>query len=409
VRVLVYPHSMEIGGSQFNAIELGAAVRDLGHEVLVVSEPGPLVETVRDLGLEHLTIPLRRRRPSTRVIGRLIDEVRRRRIDVVHGHEWPPAVEAFLGPLMRLGVPAVATVMSAAVAPFLPRRMPLVVGTEQLRGRALADGHEDATLIAPPVNVQANSPAFDPAGFRAKYGLDLGRLLVVVCCRLVPELKLEGLLTACDAIGELAREGHPVQLAIVGDGPARAVVAERAARANAAAGRALIVLTGELPDPRPAYAAADVVLGMGGSALRGMAFGKPLVVQGELGFWKGCRPDTVREFLAGGWYGRGCGEGGTARLKSELVPLLADSGRRASLGMFSRELVVDHFGLDAAARIQLEIYHRVIEVRRGPDREDLARLAALLAVYKVRRRIQRIQGRHAVDDFNALTAMRPDP
>ena len=33
-------------------------------------------------------------------------------------------------------------------------------------------------------------------------------------------------------------------------------------------------------DPRPAYAAADIVIGMGGSSLRGMAFGKPTIVVG---------------------------------------------------------------------------------------------------------------------------------
>ena len=47
------------------------------------------------------------------------------------------------------------------------------------------------------------------------------------------------------------------------------------------AGRQVVLLTGEIADPRPAYAAADVVVGQGGSALRGMAFGKPLVVVGE--------------------------------------------------------------------------------------------------------------------------------
>ena len=49
-------------------------------------------------------------------------------------------------------------------------------------------------------------------------------------------------------------------------------------------GRQVVLLTGEIADPRSAYAAADVVVGQGGSALRGMAFGKPLIVVGEEGF-----------------------------------------------------------------------------------------------------------------------------
>ena len=40
-------------------------------------------------------------------------------------------------------------------------------------------------------------------------------------------------------------------------------------------GRDAVVLTGAMLDPRPAYAAADVVIGMGGSSLRGMASASP--------------------------------------------------------------------------------------------------------------------------------------
>jgi hypothetical protein len=148
---------------------------------------------------------------------------------------------------------------------------------------------------------------------------------------------------------------------------------------------------------------------MGGSALRGMAFGKPLVVQGELGFWKGCRPETAPEFLAGGWYGRGPGDEGVARLTSELGPLLTDSGYRGSIGDFSRQLVAENFGLAAAARVQAEVYQRAVAVRRPPRAGELAGMAARLAGYKVHRRVQRLRGRHAVDDFNALAAMSPNP
>src|ERR1700680_2468459 len=75
--------------------------------------------------------------------------------------------------------------------------------------------------------------------------------------------------------------------------------------ANARAGRKVAVLTGELQDPRSAYAAANVVLGMGGSALRGMAFGKPLIVQGERGFWELVTLESTLTFLRPGWEGGG--------------------------------------------------------------------------------------------------------
>ena len=140
MKILVYPHTMEIGGSQLNAVQLAGAVRDRGHDVIVMSEPGPLVERVHKMGLPFIEIPLHRRRPSPKVVQMMVRVVRDLGVDVVHGYEWPPIVEAFLGPALLRRVPVVGTVMSMSVAPFLPRTVPLMVGTELIRRAALAAG-----------------------------------------------------------------------------------------------------------------------------------------------------------------------------------------------------------------------------------------------------------------------------
>ena len=57
MKILVYPHAMELGGSQLNAIELAAAVRDLGHQVAIIGEDGALARRVEELGLERVAIP----------------------------------------------------------------------------------------------------------------------------------------------------------------------------------------------------------------------------------------------------------------------------------------------------------------------------------------------------------------
>ena len=412
MRVLVYPHAMELGGSQLNAIELAAAVGNRGHQVTILSEDGPLVETVHRLGLEHIRLdPRMRHRPSVRAIAQLIRLAKARGLDVVHGYEWPPALEAFFGPRLRLGVPAVCTVMGMTVAPFLPRTLPLVVGTAEICRRTRATGHTLVTLIEPPIDIRANVPTFSPGPFRAEFGLDPEAPLIAVVCRLVPELKLEGLLAACNAVGRLAAGGMAVQLAIVGDGSARRKVEESAAKANATAGRRVVVLTGALVDPRPAYAAADIVLGMGGSALRGLAFGKPLVVQGEVGFWELLTPQAAPRFIDQGWYGIADDpvEGAT-RLSTILTQLLGDPGLRLSLGEFGRRLVVERFSLDRAAAIQEEVYLTALDGERrgqsGVMAAEAARCAAGLLVYKVRRKWQRLRGTVAIDDFNSLAVLR---
>ncbi|MEV1333403.1 glycosyltransferase [Micromonospora costi] len=411
LRVAVYPHAMHIGGSQLNAVELAGALAERGHEVVVVGEPGPLVQRVLAMGLEHVPVAADRHRPSPVVAARLRQLSRRRGLDVLHGYEWPPALEAAAASAAP-GTPAVAvcTVMSMAVAPFLPASMPLVVGTEAIRAHTASRRPGPVWLIEPPVDVTANAPGHPVGDFPARYGLDdtdPDAVTIVVVTRLAAELKLEGVLSAIDAVGLLA--DLPVRLVVTGDGPARATVQQRAEAVNARVGRRAVVLTGELFDPRPAYASADIMLGMGGSALRALAFGRPLVVQGERGFWRLLTPESCPLFLEQGWYGLGDGGDGAGLLAGILRPLMTDRARRAELGAYGRRLAVERFSLQRAAALQEQIYLAAIEQRRSAGaqrvravREGL-RSAGGLARHEVRERVQRLRGRAARDDFNAAT------
>jgi glycosyltransferase involved in cell wall biosynthesis len=407
MKVLVYPHAMDIGGSQLNAVEIAAAVRDRGHEVLVVSREGPLVETVRRLDLPHVLLdPRARRKPSPRVAAQLMHLSRRHEIDIVHGYEWPPAVESFAGPGLRLGLPVVFTVNSNFVAPFLPRSVPLIVCADEIRHRAEQAGYAPVTVIEAPVDVRANTPDHPPGPLRSELGFQAGVPLLVVVSRLSTQMKQEGLLAACDAVAELAVSGVPVQLAIVGDGPARPMIEQAAAAANARAGHRVVALAGQMDDPRPAYAAADVMLGMGGSALRGLAFAKPLVVQGERGFWELLTPESAPRFCREGLYGLGRqGDGraeGARRLASILRGLLGDPGAQARLGEFGRALVVEKFSLERAAAIAESLYAATIAAARPSARDlaaDVARTGIGVFRHQTARKWQRWRGTVIVDDF----------
>lgn len=413
LRILVYPHSMELGGSQLNAIELAGAMRDLGHEIVVLGDNGPLVDLVDQLGLERLSLDPDRRRPSLSNVKYLRALVAERRFDVVHGYEWPPGLEAAAAAFANASVVAVCTVMSMAVAPFLPKRLPLVVGTRSLQGVAAKRQLSPVFLIEPPVNVRQNAPGHSTEEFLSQHGLvdensaaPPGPIVnIVVVSRLASELKLEGVLTAIKVVSDLA-QNRPVRLVIVGDGNARSTVEEQATRANIRAGWRAVVLTGQLLDPRPAYAAADVVLGMGGSALRALAFAKPLVVQGEEGFWELLTPESCPRFLTQGWYGVGSTGDGEERLHRIMQPLLADAALRDALGAYGRRLVTEFFNLERAARNQEEIYRIVLDSGCNAHfiagASDFARSAAGVSAYKIKRRYQRLRGKSVSEDFNAV-------
>jgi glycosyltransferase involved in cell wall biosynthesis len=203
-------------------------------------------------------------------------------------------------------------------------------------------------LLEPPIDTDKDSPeAVDGAPFRARHGVGERDLLVVAVSRLVGWLKLEGLARGIDAVGALAGR-YPVRFVVVGSGTAEADLRSRAAKVNATAGREVVTVPGPMIDPREAYAAADVVLGMGGSALRGLSFGKPVVVVGENGFSELATPATVGPFLWRGYYG--VGDGTPSDLVGQLERVLADAAERASLGLWARALVERRYALSSATR-----------------------------------------------------------
>jgi glycosyltransferase involved in cell wall biosynthesis len=404
MRIAVYPHDLNVGGSQLNAIEIAAEVSAMGHSVMVVGQPGSLVQRIQQLGLEFVGLPAPSRRPSRRVALALRSLARDRQVDIVHSYEWPPTLEAVWASHAG-GVPVISTVMSMAVAPFIPKSIPILVGTEQIAAAERKFGRRQVDLLEPPVDLRKDNPSlkYDIADFRRKHGIPDECLLVVVVTRLAHQLKLEGLLAAMTAVGRLRSE-YDIGLVVVGDGPARQEVAIAAAAANSLYGDGTVILTGELFDPRPAYAAAEIALGMGGSALRAMAFAKPLVVQGEHGFWRTLTSDSVKDFLWAGWYGRGEGvETGVERLYKILRELLSEPNLRKEVACYGRRLVEQRFSLESAAAIQMHSYEAALAAhsRRWPTVCNEAAASARYCSYYLAKRIKRMVGIERTDDFNA--------
>jgi glycosyltransferase involved in cell wall biosynthesis len=185
----------------------------------------------------------------------------------------------------------------------------------------------------------------DSRGFREDFGLSRDTITLVTVSRLAEYQKADSIVRTIAVLRRLGRR-LPLKLLILGDGAARSRLEALAAEANADLGRQAVVLTGALLDPRAAYAAADIVIGMGGSALRGMAFGKPVVIVGEGGFAEVFSPRTAPNFYHTGMFGRGDGDPENRNLSDALLHLAEDATARSALGQFGRNFVTSHHSLD---------------------------------------------------------------
>ena len=367
VRILVYAHDLALGGSQINAIDLAAGAARAGHEVVVYGIRGPLVSYIEQSGLRFIAARRLRYRPAPSRIAQLTALALRERLDLIHAYEWPPTLDAYFGPGLLARVPVLSTVLSMTVAPYIPASLPLIMGTADLGAAARAVHRGDIWVIEPPIDVTQDHPGLDGRAFRALHGVRDDELLIVSVSRLAVDLKLDALVRAIDATARLGLR-HKVRLIVVGGGPAHDALRERAQEVNRRCGRPLVVLTGPDLNPRPAYAAADIVVGMGSSALRALAIGKPVVVQGDRGFSEVFEPATLPIFLRQGFYGVGDDAPHVGRLEAQLEGLLTDAARRLQLGRFGRQVASTRFSLERALNIQLDIYE---QVSRRPPRWHL--------------------------------------
>lgn len=391
MKILVFGHRLEVGGTQVNAIELSAHLRDVcGHQVTYLASPGPMQELIDKAGLRFLEVPTADTHPSPARM-RVIDQaIRSERPDVVHIWDWPQWLDAFLGVRLLRRMPVVVTCMSMVVPSVLPKRAQTTFGTPELVDRARSAGYRHPHLIMPPVDIRANSPDRQAAlAFRNRFGIDDGDVLLVTVSRLVNWMKAESIHQTIDAVRRLGGN-KALRFAIVGDGTARADLEAFAAEVNGELGRRAIVFTGELLDPRPAYAAADVVVGMGGSALRGMAFEKPVIVTGEQNFAALFTPETRDFFYEKGLYGEGDDRFGSNRLVMDVARLLDSLETRSELGRFARGFVEQHYSIDAVGR---ELNELLVSASTAPDSfgdviYDTCRTASLVAAKGFRARIR---------------------
>jgi L-malate glycosyltransferase len=403
MRILVYPHDLAIGGSQINAIDLASGVAEAGHDVMIYGIPGPLVSYIKQRGLRFLPAYALRYRPAPPRIVQLTKIARRERLDLIHAYEWPPCLDAYYGAGLVRDVPILCTVLSMSPSPYIPESIPIIMGTAELGDEVRAMHRADVWVMEPPIDVVNDHPDIDGSGFRCACRVSAGELLVVSVSRLAVDLKLDALVRVIDAADLLAGR-YPLRLVLVGDGPARDALLERAGAVNRRWGREVVSLPGPELDPRFAYAAADVVVGMGSSALRALAIGRPVVVQGEKAFSKVFEPETLELFLRQGLYGLADDAPSADRLAGQLDHLLGDSERRKTLGRFGRQVVTERFSLNRAVGIQIDIYKRILRDPTRHQLKDALSSAGKALMLEVKNHIPRLKRRRAVQEQALLMA-----
>ncbi len=388
--VVIGLEGLALGGCPINALDLGRALRDRGHRVNVfaIDEDArvSLIPYAEECGF-HVTVL-----PTSAGMASRAWQIRR--FAVRHSADVLHVFGPWLGPAASVAVTsrrrrlAIVTNWTMANVSYTPRRTPMIVGTPLLQEEAQAAHGSRVWLMEPPVDLNAEVSESAQQSFRHQNGIVDDEIAAVIVSRVDSHMKAEGIGYAVRAVAEL---DHPrLRLIIVGDGNAFDEIHREAQRVNYQLGREVVVMPGSIYDPRPAYSAADITLGMGGSALRSLAHGKPLIVLGERGFARIFEPASADYFLRFGFFGDEPNNDPVAHLAAQLRGLL-DADIRRSLGEFGQAEVRARFGLDISVEALEEIYRAEIATAPGFARRsiDSAYIIGRSLAHQARRAVPR--------------------
>jgi hypothetical protein len=375
-RVLVQINNLGLGGTQLNAVDLAAATSEWGYDSILVGprdtlpESGPsLLDVAATKGVPLVTFD----RAATGMRGAttvkaalaLSSLAATHRADIVHAYSVGLTRAAYWGPCLLGRRPLVITAYEMEIDPEFQKWPTLIVGTQYLREeQSTRPGPTE--LISPPVDLGADDPArVSGSSFRKRHGISAEHCALVIVSRLEEEMKAASVQAAMEAIDKLA--DPRVVLVVVGTGSAAERLGAVAAGINSRHARQVVIMTGPMSDPREAYAAADVVIGMGGSAARGLGFGRPLVVSGENGRFQTFTPATAGSLFRNSFWSNDPSRDPSSELIACLGPLITGPRLREELGTFGRDFAEHHFSLRAMASNLAEVYRRAPKTygRRG--------------------------------------------
>ena len=402
LRVGIVLEGMALGGCPINAIDLARTLRDRGHHVVLVAPdevvPVSVLPYAEAAGFQVERIPT-----GCGLVGRsrhLRRLSREHELDVLHVFATWLATSAVLA-CGWSGRCVPVTLNWLMENDFrTTSRIPLIVGTRSLHREALERHGARSYLLEPPVDVERDRPdAAARLAFRARLGIAEDDLVLVLVGRidaLTEEQqvdpdhryadKLPGIMLVLDAVRQ--RRDPRLRLVLVGDGSGMGLVRRRVDEVNQALGREAVVLTGALDDPHPAYAAADIGLAMGGSALRVMAHGTPLIVLGDRGFSRVFSPDTAEYFFEEGYYGVEAPEDPVGTFLGH-IDLLAEPDVRTRMGAWALDVVRSRYALQAGATFLEQLYREAVDHTdsRWERAHDIAYAGGRDAAGRLRRRL----------------------
>ena len=374
MKVLMVTMGMDIGGAETHILELCRAFVSREISVSVASSGGVYVSQLEQLGIRHITLPLKQKTPISLMSAKngLEKLIQKERFDIVHAHARIPAF--ICGKLReKYGFRFVTTDhLDFRLTPLLKKltdwgEFTFAVSAD-LRRYLLDHFSLNPDHIALTVN-GIDTERFAPKEKNALWeSLHAGDKTVILHIS-----RLEENLCLCvrALMGAVQKLNDRIRLVVVGNGSFAPNLREEAELLNKQLGYEGILFVGATTEVENYITASDIVVSPSRAAMESMACGKPTIVCGSQGFGGIFTEEVVEEAVKSNFCFRGSKLPTADMLTKEIEKLLSmTEEEKTAIGNFGRAFIKSRYSVDVMAETQLAGYKTVLQYR-AEEKSDI--------------------------------------
>lgn len=372
MKILLLIGRTVIGGHVISTLTLAKALQAKGYEVYFGAGKGELIDEIKKQGIKYIEIPFflssfKKKYTyfsllSWITIKKVIDIVKTEHIDIVHALDAPASIIADFV-TVAIGVPALSTVCGGPGPVYpLPKFQKLIVFSEENKKKMVEDfkwREEDIVVIRNRIDFQGSMRIDELENSKYEW-IKSSHKKIIMASRFDAE-KLSGIFYCIDAIKYILQTKSDVTLILIGDGNVFDKIRVQVDEINNKIGRQGIILPGAIVNANVLLQYADIVIGIGRSALEGMFWGKPTIIVGENGFAGVVEENTVKELGYYNFSGRNIkGFVSYKKLEDIICKILENHSYALKIGMFGRQYLEQEFDIVQGVERIGKIYANIL-------------------------------------------------
>ena len=365
MKILMTLMGLDIGGAETHVVELSKQLKNLGHDIIIVSAGGAYVKEITSCGIKFYEAPMKKRNISDmhKAYKILKNVIITEKPDIVHAHARIPA---FICGLVRRKVKFNFVTSVHGIYSTAP-------GIKQLTNWgdfsiAVSNDIKDYLMNAYKVKesnilVSVNgidtdkfSPENDYGDVVGELGMNPAAKRLVYMSRLNDDV-CQPLMKLLDMFEDIEKEVPDLELLIIGDGNMHDEICLKANNINARLKRKAVVSTGARTDVNRLLSVATASFGVARAILESMAMAKPVIIAGAEGYIGIYDSSKTELAISNNFTCRGCMPILDEKFKEDIITVLnMDEHERRILGAYGRNTVKEHYSLERMTRDALKLY-----------------------------------------------------